>query len=208
MESREGPKRLTAYRAHARRLLKQLRSGNPAESATARERFLRLRSFSGTAGPEFAHDRDRVRLKHALAVIAQESGYASWGALKAALESAAPRSESWYARGMDAFLNRWFSSYEEARASLEAEGGYLLPYRSQFFVCGADAIRLLGLDPADPDWERIGCDCVRPADQEACVRLRDRRRADAWDVPASSGDRNAVSEIESSSAKQRRSRPA
>lgn len=86
--------------------------------------------------------------------------------------------EFWYARGMDAFLNRWFARYEDARASLESEGGYLLPFRRQFFVCGADAVRLLGLDPDDPDWARVGWDCVRPADEAACERLRQR----CWDT--------------------------
>ena len=76
---------------------------------------------------------------------------------------------------MDAFLNRWFASYEEARASLDADGGYLLPYNDQFFVTVADAIRELGLDPADPDWERIGWDWVRPLDDEARERLRQKR---------------------------------
>ena len=28
---------------------------------------------------------------------------------------------------MDAVLSRWFTTYEEARASLEANGGYLFP---------------------------------------------------------------------------------
>ena len=56
-------------------------------------------------------------------------------------------------------------------------GGYLLPYRHQFLVCESEAIRLLGLDPGDPDWERIGRDWVRPADRDAWRRLRDRRIA-------------------------------
>ena len=30
-----------------------------------------------------------------------------------------------YVTRMDAVLNRWFTSYEEARASLQSEGGYL-----------------------------------------------------------------------------------
>ncbi|MDQ6653932.1 MAG: hypothetical protein M3Y84_14470 [Acidobacteriota bacterium] len=32
-----------------------------------------------------------------------------------------------YVSQMDAVLNRWFTSYDEALASLAAEGGYLLP---------------------------------------------------------------------------------
>lgn len=81
-----------------------------------------------------------------------------------------------YVPRMDAFLNRWFTSYAEARAALDAQGGYLLPYRDQFFVSTADAIRELGLDPDDPDWGAIGRDWVRPADPEAKARLLHKRR--------------------------------
>ena len=80
-----------------------------------------------------------------------------------------------YLSRMDVFLNRWFTTYEEARASLESEGGYLLPYGSQFFVTVDGAIRELGLDPQDPDWARIGWDWVRPADLEAWERLKEKR---------------------------------
>ena len=51
---------------------------------------------------------------------------------------------------LDVFLNRWFSTYEEARRSLESEGGFLLPYRRHFFVCEADVIKEMGLEPDDP----------------------------------------------------------
>jgi hypothetical protein len=77
---------------------------------------------------------------------------------------------------MDAILSRWFTTYEDARASREAEGGYLLPYKHQFFVTTSEAIRELGLDPEDPDWARIGWDWVRPRDAEAWERLNGRRR--------------------------------
>ena len=83
--------------------------------------------------------------------------------------------ELWYDKRLDVFLNRWFPNYEEARGSLEGEGGFLLPYRRHFYVCEAEAIRALGLDPADPDWELIGRDCARPADAQAYLRLRGRR---------------------------------
>lgn len=76
---------------------------------------------------------------------------------------------------MDAFLSRWFVSYEAARQALESEGGYLLPFKDQFFVTAAEAVRELGLDPADPDWELIGWDWACPADEQAWERLRLRR---------------------------------
>jgi len=81
-----------------------------------------------------------------------------------------------YERSMDAFLNRWFATYEDARAAREHEGGFLLPYRNHFFVTHADAICGLGLDPDDPDWARIGWDWVAPADLDAWQRLREKRQ--------------------------------
>lgn len=81
----------------------------------------------------------------------------------------------WYQPNLDVFLNRWFSSYEEARESLKREGGFLLPYRHQFFVCEAEAIRAMGLEPDDPDWERIGWDCAQPVDKQAYQRLSEKR---------------------------------
>jgi hypothetical protein len=80
-----------------------------------------------------------------------------------------------YVPRMDAILNRWFTTYEEARASLESEGGYLLPYRSQFFVTTNEEIRELGLDPEDADWARIGWDWVRPSEKAASERLNEKR---------------------------------
>lgn len=85
----------------------------------------------------------------------------------------------WYAPTLDVFLNRWFSNYEEARAARESEGGYLLPYRHHFFVCEAEAVRALGLEPDAPDWERVGWDAALPADAEGYGRLRAKRLADA-----------------------------
>ena len=82
----------------------------------------------------------------------------------------------WYPPTLDVFLNRWFSSYEEARKALEAEGGYLLPYRHQFFICQPEAIRAMGLEPDDPDWERIGRDGAKPANSEAFQRLKAKRK--------------------------------
>lgn len=81
-----------------------------------------------------------------------------------------------YVPRMDAVLNRWFTSYEEARAFLENEGGYLLPYKRQFFITEGEGIRELGLDPNDPDWALIGWDWVQPKDSDAWERLNQKRQ--------------------------------
>ena len=176
----------TEYRSRARQLLKQLRSDDSTVASAAAARFLRLRSFVDRSVRQLLENRDRVRLKHALAVVALAHGYDSWVALKAASEhpDASAELESrpldastlMHTRRMETLLNRWFATYEEARASLEHQEGFLLPYGSQFFVCESEGIRELGLDPSDPDWERIGWDWVKPLDRDAWERLSQKRR--------------------------------
>ena len=85
------------------------------------------------------------------------------------------QSELWYQTSLDIFLNRWFSNYGDAHKDLEEHGGFLLPYRHHFYVCKAEVISALGLDPDDPDWKAIGYNCARPKDQEAFERLKTRR---------------------------------
>ena len=197
----DGFDRLTELRIQAQRLLKQLRSSDGSERAQAATRFRRLRSLAGAERELAAGAVATVRLKHALAVIAEENGYDSWVALKAALEaSPSLRNGSdrideleragslWYSTGLDVFLNQWFARHADARAALDRQGGFLLPYRQHFYVCQPGLIKALGLDPEDPDWRRIGFDCARPEDPEAFERLRARRRrALARENPAIAG---------------------
>jgi hypothetical protein len=82
---------------------------------------------------------------------------------------------SMYVESMDVFVNRWFAKYDQARASREKEGGFLFPYKNQFFVTEREAIRELGLDPDDPDWQLIGWDWVKPLDTAAQERLKKKR---------------------------------
>ena len=81
----------------------------------------------------------------------------------------------WYQPNLDVFLNRWYSSYAEAQKALERHGGFLLPYKNHFFVCESDVIQALGLEPEDPNWEKIGWDAAQPADLEAFDSLREKR---------------------------------
>ncbi|GJQ20513.1 MAG: hypothetical protein HBSIN02_08680 [Bacteroidia bacterium] len=81
----------------------------------------------------------------------------------------------WYPDHLTEYLNRWFATYEQARDSLEREGGYLFPYKHHFFVCDWGAVKAMGLDPQDPDWRLIGFDCARPADRTAYGRLKEAR---------------------------------
>lgn len=163
------------YRIRAKRLLKQLkRTEHQQLVEQAAARFLRLESLSGMTVAQIVEHRESVKLKHALAVIALEAGYDSWKNLKSSAEAA---DREMYDPKMDVFLNRWFANYDDARASLEEQGGFLFPYKNQFFVCEAGAVKTLGLNPEEPDWELIGHDWAEPRDREAWRRLANKRKA-------------------------------
>ncbi|MFY0573653.1 hypothetical protein ACN28S_04130 [Cystobacter fuscus] len=85
--------------------------------------------------------------------------------------SAALRAGSLLHPGGGGDLKRWFSTYAQARESLLAHGGWLFPFRQQFFVCEHTFLRALGVDATDPDWRRIGFNWVEPADDAARARL-------------------------------------
>ena len=93
------------------------------------------------------------------------------------MNSASMEQPVMYVHSMAVYLNRWYATYEDAKASRAAEGGYLFPYEHQYFIANAGAVRELGLDPLDPDWERIGWDWVRPLDPAAWERLRAKRES-------------------------------
>jgi len=173
------PETLSGCRAEARRLLSHLRGSDPRRIEAAARRFLCLRPFAGAGLDALLAERSLVRLKHALAVVADEQGFDSWLALKRAFEERSRTAEApaFHTPRHHSLLNRWFTDHAEARASLEAHGGYLLPFGDQFFVTESEGIRDLGLDPDDPDWEAVSRDLARPCDPEASARLCARRRA-------------------------------
>ena len=175
------PETLSGCRAEARRLWKHLRATDPARARAAAVRFARLRPFAASGAEGVLAARQRLRFKHALAVVAEERGHASWTELVRAFEPAgeltAYELAAFHTARHCTLLNRWFTTHAEARASLDELGGYLLPFRDQFFVTESEGIRELGLDPDDPDWAAIGFDLVRPRDRAARARLVARRRA-------------------------------
>ncbi|MFO1078330.1 MAG: hypothetical protein U1E73_11470 [Planctomycetota bacterium] len=114
--------------------------------------------------------RQRTTRQQACEAIAREEGFASWAEL---LRASLPLEHcvTMYVPRMAPFLSRWFADYDEAKLSQREEGGYLLPWRNDFFVAVPEAVRELGLDPGDPDWARIGYDWAQPRDAEAHLRL-------------------------------------
>ena len=164
-------------------LLKDLRSDSAERNAAAAARFRKIPRFANLSIEAVRASRDTVRRKHALAVIAVERGFSSWNAWKDHCHPERPARPTEFDheklfRGLRAtFLNRWFVDYGLARESLADSGGYLFPYRNQYFICETGFIEALGLDPDDPDWERIGWNCVEPADAAAWDRLLSRLQA-------------------------------
>ncbi|MBL8753190.1 MAG: hypothetical protein JNK15_07805 [Planctomycetes bacterium] len=168
-------------RRAARALQHELRAA-PSIARAAAMRFTQLPTLRD-ANPDDLIARNATLRARAQDVVAYEHGFLSWGEL---LRASVPlhRCVTMHCSGMGAFLNQWFTSHAEAAAALATGGGYLLPYRTQFFVTVAGAIRELGLDPDDPDWRRIGFDWVQPRDPEAHLRLCRAR----FDVMLARGD--------------------
>ena len=89
-----------------------------------------------------------------------------------------------YPNGASAHWNIWSASYDEAKAIRADHGGYLLAYKRHFFIVDRHFIETIGLDPDDPDWEKMGRDWVRPKDPEARGRLYARLTRDRAAVTA------------------------
>lgn len=173
------PDNLEEYKIQASILLKLLRSANSENALQAAARLQVLPHFANVAPEQIVNRKDEIKRKHALSVIAQENGRSSWQKFKANFEREAKREAmrsrgtytSLYPQRCEGFLNEWCPTYEVARQHLGQMGGYLLPYKTQYFICTPEFIKTLGLHPDDPDWQRIGWDWVKPADRDAWERL-------------------------------------
>ncbi|MBI2707270.1 MAG: hypothetical protein HYX35_03020 [Proteobacteria bacterium] len=139
-------------------LLKALHSRDVASSEKAAKRFQLLAEFRKLSlGGITQAD---IKRKHALSVIAIEKGFQSWADLKCQ-----------YPFICGGFLNHWFANYAEAKSYQHLNGGFLLPFKNQFFICDSDYITNLGFNPVDPDWKLIGQDWANPDHKEAWKRL-------------------------------------
>lgn len=171
---------LEEYKIKASILHKQLKSDDLEVALQAAVRFQRLVHLETAVPNEIIAQQANIQRKHALTVIALENDYTSWADLKQRLERkeklAAFRKHNKYTllypQRCAGFINSWYAHYEEAREHLVHDGGYLLLYKNDFFVCQRTYIQTLGLDPDDPDWEMIGFDWAQPTDQDALDRLK------------------------------------
>ena len=170
------PNSLEECKIKASILLKLLKSTDIEKALGAAARFRRLPHLADLSPQDIVSQKENVKRKHALTIIALENNQPSWADLKRRLEKreairARRDGTLLYPRRCEGFMNEWYASYEAARSHLQEVGGYLLPYRSHFFICKDEYIRTLGLDPLDEDWNRIGFDWVKPADRDGWERL-------------------------------------
>lgn len=156
-------------------LLRRLCSGDRTLALRAAARIRRAAYWAAKSPEEILAERDRVQHKHALDAIAAEAGFGDWRHMKAEMDArlrAAFNPEQLFGLRASFFLNLWFTTYDEARAVLDAHPRrFLFPYRSQFVVCDAGLLADRGIDAGDPDWARIGRDWARPDDMAARDRL-------------------------------------
>jgi len=162
MNNLSKPFSLNEAKIQAQILLKNLNSLDKNLAQQAKERLAGLQLLSDN------FNSDKIQLKHALAVIANEYGFNSWTNLKnyftlTGLTKFEPNGGG--------FFNQWFSNYKEAKQILLSGKGYLLPYKNQFFICESGYIEYIGLDSHAPDWQDINYNWIEPSDIQAWQRL-------------------------------------
>lgn len=168
MRQRRSP--IEEFKIKANLLKKAVSSDDDLKKSESLHRFSVLPEFSGLSPDELKGRATRIKLKHALEVIALENGYPSWR------ELLAHEDISWYHQASP-FILHWFAHYDEAKAHLKTNGGYLLAFRNQFFIGTADYIDFIGLDPMHPAWQKVGFDVVEPRDAAALREIRNQLRS-------------------------------
>jgi hypothetical protein len=139
------------------------------EAPSSPEALARVRAVPGQSDLEAA----ALKRRHCLSAVAHELGFDGWSHLTKVLDGRP--TESWgtllHRDTGGAHFNIWSASYDEARAIRAEHGGYLLAWKHQFLVVDRHYVETVGLDPDDPDWDRMGRDWVRPDDLAARRRL-------------------------------------
>jgi hypothetical protein len=181
--------RIDQYRVLANRLRKTVRQSlEENSSGEALKPIVQRFAQSGALSSNAENYSTRLRrlksfsINKYLELIAYEAGYDSWTAMGEGIDGRDnidnAEDTELYKPGVSEFnLNVWCRTYSEAKEYLSTHKGfYLLQYKEKCFLVQAPHIEGLGLDPGDPDWEKIGRDWVKPKDQEAKSRLREKLR--------------------------------
>ena len=155
-----------ALKSHARRLHREVSSGNPI----ALQRVRKLDAFKPADAAVIA---GAVKRRHCLAIVARELGFHGWPHAVQVLSGTGANDVGTllYPHRCGAHINIWCACYNEAKRIRTRHGGFLLGYRHQFLVVDEDYMTTLGIDPSDPDLDVIGGDWVGPSDAAARARL-------------------------------------
>lgn len=160
MNNLSKPFSLNEAKIQAQILLKNISSPDQNLAQLAQSRFSSLQTL--------VDNLDQIQLKHALAVIADEYDFSSWRSLKNYFSLTGLTKFNPNGGG---FFNQWFSLYSEAKQILQQTGGYLLPYKNQFFICESGYIEYIGLNEYVSDWQAINYNWIEPGDIKAWQRL-------------------------------------
>ena len=156
----------TELKHRARVLQRQAEAGDPSA-------LKRLRAQPQLRALDDAAMVGQLKRRHCLAVLAIELGFRGWSHMTGILggEEAEDYGTLLCPPEADAHWNIWCASYDEASTIRGQTSGYLLAYKHHFFIVDRYFIETLGLDPGDPNWDRIGHDWARPQCPEARGRL-------------------------------------
>lgn len=133
---------------------------------------------------------DDIKLKHCLAIVAQQLGFDNWHHAQDILSGSEKPIEQlnmgtfFYHDSSGVFINEWFADYQQANTILlqHAENKWLLPYKNQFVVVKKDYIAEFKLNPElTPLWNELDHNMVQGYnslawDTLACALIKNRRR--------------------------------
>ncbi len=157
---------ISTLKNHARKLHRGLQDEEPRAIAPLK-RLRRGRRGRNLPAPT------EIKRRHCLNAVAYELGFNNWIHARDVIGGSSTRDfgDMLYPGRCGAHFNIWSADYKEACRIREENDGHLLGYRNQFIIVDQNYIETLGLDPADPDWQAIGRNRVRPADSAARERL-------------------------------------
>jgi len=121
-------------REHARRLLRHARDGDTSASMPVLRRLLAAKITRAERLADLHAIRDDLQLKHLLAMLAAELGYANWDACKSDIDAKASAIIDRYrldAGAFNDFEKNWFANEAEALDWQRTHGGYIVRYGEQ-----------------------------------------------------------------------------
>ena len=140
-------KALQELKIKAKRLLKTSRTDDSA-----------LDGFQSIAKKQRWDLRLPLKLKDSQNLLALQCGFNHWQHAQQILSGAPATVASidfgtfWHQPACDALINQWFADYDEASAAQQRlKDSYLLPFKTQFVVCGKEYLGLLGIAASDSE---------------------------------------------------------